>query len=50
VPRSELNHSEIMPTFKAKSDANQIESGSIYCKRETGKKISNLLRLLRGVG
>jgi hypothetical protein len=39
-----------MPTFRAKSDANQIASGSIYCKRMTGKKISNLLRLLRGVG
>lgn len=37
MPSSELNHSEIMPTFGAKSDADQIECGSIYCKRMTGK-------------
>jgi hypothetical protein len=48
MPRSERKYSKTMPTFKAKSDENQIECGSIYCKRETGKKISNLLRLLRG--
>jgi hypothetical protein len=49
MPRAELNHSEIMPTFGAKSDENQIECGSIYCKQLTGKydfnHIASALRL-----
>jgi hypothetical protein len=38
-----------MPTFRAKSDANQIASGLIYCKQQTGKydfnHIASALRL-----
>ena len=49
MPRSKQNHSRIMPTFKAKSDENQIECDSIYCKQETGKydehHIASALRL-----
>jgi hypothetical protein len=46
MPRAELNHSEIMPTFGAKSDADQIECGSIFMRRQTpNEKPSHCLLL-----